>query len=81
MLGENANLYRLSKDNIPKIKGDIIRRPLGVVFDSVEKIYDGDKDITLELQKLNLNNKKYVEKSTYFFVCTYSTAYSPRALP
>lgn len=58
--GKNANLYRISKDNIPKIQGDIIKRPLTIVFDSVEKIYDGKSDITDQLRQLHLDNGYYL---------------------
>lgn len=57
--GENAKLYRISKDNIPKIQGDIIKRPLAITFDYVEKIYDGTNDITPEIRKLKLDDGYY----------------------
>lgn len=57
--GENAKLYRISKDNIPKIQGDIIKRPLAITFDYVEKIYDGSNDITSEVRKLKLDDGYY----------------------
>lgn len=60
LVGENANLYRISKDNIPKIEGAIVKRPLNVLFDYVEKIYDGTTDITSELRKLKLDNGYYL---------------------
>ena len=60
LTGENANLYRLSKDDIPKIQGDIIKRPLGITFDYVEKTYDGTNDITQEVKKLQLDDGYYL---------------------
>ena len=60
LTGENANLYRISKDNIPKIQGDIIKRPLGITFDYVEKIYDGNTDITPAIKKLKLDDGYYL---------------------
>ena len=58
--GENSNLYRISKDQIPKIQGDIIKRPLSVLYDYVEKIYDGTNNISDEVRKLKLDNGYYL---------------------
>lgn len=57
--GENAKLYRISKQNIPKIQGDIVAKPLTITFDYVEKIYDGNNDITSEIKKLKINDGYY----------------------
>ena len=57
--GTKTNCYRISRDNIPKIKSDIIRRPLNVIFDSVEKIYDGTNDITSKVKQLRYNDGYY----------------------
>lgn len=58
--GEAAKYYRISRNDIPKIQGDIIKRPLNIVFDYVEKIYDGNTDITPETRKLELDNGYYL---------------------
>ena len=66
--GENAHLYRISKDNIPKIQGDIIKRPLAITFDYVEKIYDGTNDVGDEIKQL-------IENGKYHFVNTQNEYY------
>ena len=58
--GENATLYRISKDKLPKIQGDIIKRPLSITFDYVEKIYDGNNDITDAMKRLKMDNGYYL---------------------
>lgn len=57
--GEKSNLYRISFDNIPKIQSDIIKRPIAINYDYVEKIYDGTNDITPEMRKLKLDDGYY----------------------
>ena len=54
--GVNSELYQISKDNIPSIKSTIMPRPLSVTFNEVSKMYDGNCDITNEVNKLELNN-------------------------
>lgn len=63
LIGENSKLYRISKDNIPKIHGDIIKRPLNVTYDYVEKIYDGTTDISNEIRKLKLDDGYYLRNT------------------
>ena len=57
--GTKTNCYRISRDDIPEIKSDIIRRPLNVIFDSVEKIYDGTNDITSKVKQQKYNDGYY----------------------
>lgn len=54
--GINSQFYRISKDKIPLIKGDIIKRPLIANFDTIEKEYDGTTDISIPLKQLKLDN-------------------------
>lgn len=54
--GINSDLYEISKEDIPNIKSTIIQRPLSITFNDVSKIYDGTRDITNEVKKLELNN-------------------------
>lgn len=57
LLGDEAEYYRLDKNNIPKIYSDIIARPLFITFNSVSKIYDGTDDATnLLLNLIGSNN-------------------------
>ena len=54
--GTNSHLYRLDTKHTPKIISDIIPRSIGVNFNRVEKIYDGNNDITKEVNKFVLND-------------------------
>jgi len=54
---ELSELYRLDQrpEEIPIIQSDIIKRPIIVDYDYVEKVYDGTTDITPELKTLTLD--------------------------
>ncbi len=53
--GVNSQYYRLDRKT-PKIFGDIIRRPINVIFNGVEKEYDGTSNISVQAKDLNLND-------------------------
>ena len=54
--GINSQYYRIDRNEVPKIYGDIIRRPINVTFNGVEKIYDGDPNISIQLKELQFDD-------------------------
>lgn len=54
--GINSQYYRISRDNLPEIKGDIVKKPIVINFDGIEKIYDGTSDVTNIMNMLSNNN-------------------------
>lgn len=58
LIGPNSQYYRISRDKLPLVLGDIIQRPISINFEGVEKVYDGTNDITYEMNKLK-NNLSY----------------------
>lgn len=55
--GENSEYYRISRDNLPAIRSNIIKKPINVnYYKFVEKIYDGNTNITDEMNNLKYNN-------------------------
>lgn len=56
LVGENSEFYRISRDNLPNIQSQIIKKPVGISYDYVEKIYDGNNDFTKELAALKYKN-------------------------
>ena len=71
LLGDEAEYYRLDKNNIPKIYSNIIARPLFITFNNVKKVYDGNDDATnLLLNLIGSNdgtNWKYEFKKNHTF--------------
>lgn len=61
VIGENSEYYQIDTNNIPLIQGDIIRRPLHVIFDGVSKVYDGTSDISFAY-------KTYEHDQNYYFI-------------
>ena len=66
IVGENSEFYQIDTNNIPIIQGDIIKRPLYVMFDGVRKMYDGTSDITDPF-------KSFEYDKNYYFVDPTST--------
>ena len=57
--GINSQYYKLDKKYKPAIQSSIIRKPIAVYYDSVEKIYDGDNDITSAFKSFKLHDGYY----------------------
>lgn len=54
--GIHSEYYRIDRKTLPVIRGDILRRPINILFNGVEKVYDGDFNISLPLRALQYND-------------------------
>ena len=54
--GPNANFYRISRNSLPMMQSTIIKRPIVIMYDNIEKIYDSSNDVTGLYSTFKLDN-------------------------